>query len=63
MPEPSGSTGVRPSAEAIKEIRDVLEHPEKYLSPDEVAEYKRCQRSVIDARRSAERNEGQRWIG
>lgn len=52
-------------AEALRDeaLLDVLKHPEKYLSAEEVAEYKRCQQSVIDARRSAERNEGQQWVG
>lgn len=33
------------------------------LSAEERTEYERCKQSVIDARRSAERNEGQRYIG
>jgi hypothetical protein len=33
------------------------------LPPEEVAEYERCKQSVIDARRSANANEGLRVIG
>ncbi len=53
----------KPTDEEVASLLDVLKHPEKYLPADEIAEYRRCQQSVIDARRSAERNEGQRWIG
>jgi ADP-heptose:LPS heptosyltransferase len=33
------------------------------LSPEERAEYERCQQSVIDARRYAERHAHEIWIG
>lgn len=33
------------------------------LPPEEQAEYKRCQQSVIDARRYAERHAHEHWIG
>lgn len=45
------------------DLLDALKHPERYLSAEEIAEYERCQQSVIDARRSAARNEGQEMIG
>lgn len=50
-------------AAALFAILTVARDPARVLPPEEVAEYERCQQSVIDARRSAERNEGQRWIG
>lgn len=50
----------------LAEMARILTDPQAIrnaLPPEEVAEYERCQQSVIDARRSAERNEGRRYIG
>lgn len=53
----------RASDADVASLLDVLNHPEKYLPPEEIAEYERCRQSVIGARRYAERVEGQRWVG
>jgi hypothetical protein len=55
--------------EISPELREFLSHLnepgyiESFLSPEEVAEYKRCQQSVIDARRAGERIARELWIG
>lgn len=43
-------------------IRAVAQAAARFMSAEEIAEHERCKQSVIDARRSAESNEGQRYI-
>lgn len=40
-------------------VVQALTDPNKFLSPEEVEAYERAQQSVVDARESAIRNEGQ----
>lgn len=53
------------SEESVRALAELgrLAYDQMGMSPEEVAEYERCKQSVIDARRSAERNEGQEMIG
>ena len=49
--------------EELAELVDLLCNSDAGLTPEEVAEYERCQQSVIDARRAAERDAHKFWIG
>jgi hypothetical protein len=46
-------------------LAEILSDPDpgRFLSAEERAEYERCQQSVIDARRYAERHAHEWWIG
>ena len=52
-----------PDAMPPHEVAAILVDPAEVLSPEEVAEYERCQQSVIDARRRAPMVEGQMIVG
>ena len=53
----------RPFLEGDALAAAILVDPAEVLSPEELAEYERCQQSVMDARRSAPMVEGQMIVG